>query len=204
VSALLLRLAGPTQAWDSRRRASQYDSRHGSHVGPTGLMPTYSAIIGLFGAALGRPRGADPGVLATLDVLVRVDQPGRVRGDFHTTRRQAPAGVVVQGVVETVLDDAAFLVGIGAPTDVLDELDAALHRPAYPLSLGKREYPVTLPLVAGRSDLPIEDAVRSWPSIAADWYREQAHTPAIFGESEAPVYRVRWAPRGEMCAIERL
>ncbi len=126
MSALLLRLAGPTQAWDSRRRASQYDSRHGSHVGPTGLMPTYSAIIGLLGAALGRPRGADPGVLATLDVLVRVDQPGRVRGDFHTTRRQAPAGVVVQGVVETVLDDAAFLVGIGAPTDVLDELDAAL------------------------------------------------------------------------------
>lgn len=40
MSALLLRLAGPTQAWDSRRRASQYDSRHGSHVGPTGLMPT--------------------------------------------------------------------------------------------------------------------------------------------------------------------
>lgn len=58
MSALLLRLAGPTQAWDSRRRASQYDSRHGSHVGPTGLMPTYSAIIGLLGAALGRPRGA--------------------------------------------------------------------------------------------------------------------------------------------------
>ena len=204
MSALLLRLAGPTQAWDSRRRASQYDSRHGSHVGPTGLMPTYSAIIGLLGAALGRPRGADPGVLATLDVLVRVDQPGRVRGDFHTTRRQAPAGVVVQGVVETVLDDAAFLVGIGAPTDVLDELDAALHRPAYPLSLGKREYPVTLPLVVGRSNQPVEDAVRTWPSIAADWYREQAHTPAIFGESEAPVYRVRWAPRGEMYAIERL
>ena len=204
MSALLLRLAGPTQAWDSRRRASQYDSRHGSHVGPTGLMPTYSAIIGLLGAALGRPRGADPGVLATLDVLVRVDQPGRVRGDFHTTRRQAPAGVVVKGVVETVLDDAAFLVGIGAPTDVLDELDAALHRPAYPLSLGKREYPVTLPLVVGRSNQPVEDAVRTWPSIAADWYREQAHTPAIFGESEAPVYRVRWAPRGEMYAIERL
>lgn len=205
MSALLLRLAGPTQAWDSRRRASAaYDGRHGSHVGPVGLMPTYSAIIGLLGAALGRPRGSDPGVLATLDVLVRVDQPGRVRGDFHTTRRQGRSGRVVQGVVETVLDDAAFLVGIGAPTDVLDELDAALHRPAYPLSLGKREYPVTLPLVAGRSDLPIEDAVRSWPSIAADWYREQAHTPAIFGEPEAPVYRVRWAPRGEMCAIERL
>jgi len=32
----------------------------------------------------------------------------------------------------------------------------------------------------------------------------QAHTPAIFGEPEAPVYRVRWAPRGEMYAIERL
>ena len=27
---------------------------------------------------------------------------------------------------------------------------------------------------------------------------------AIFGEPEAPVYRVRWAPRGEMYAIERL
>ena len=204
MSALLLRLAGPTQAWDCRRRASAYDGRHGSQVGPVGLMPTYLAIVGLLGAALGRPRGSDPGVLAALDVLVRVDQPGRVRGDFHTTRRQAPAGVVVQGVVETVLDDAAFLVGIGAPTDVLDELDAALHRPAYPLSLGKREYPVTLPLVAGRSDLPIEDAVRSWPSIAADWYRDQAHTPAIFGEPGAPVYRVRWAPRGESTWIDKL
>ena len=51
MSALLLRLAGPTQAWDSRRRVSQYDGRHGSHVGPIGLMPTYSAIIGLLGAA---------------------------------------------------------------------------------------------------------------------------------------------------------
>lgn len=74
MSALLLRLAGPTQAWDCRRRASAaYDGRHGSQVGPVGLMPTYSAIVGLLGAALGRPRGSDPGVLATLDVLVRVD-----------------------------------------------------------------------------------------------------------------------------------
>ena len=205
MTALMLRLAGPTQAWDSRRRLSDYDGRRGSYAGPADLMPTYSGVVGMLAAALGLPRDSDQSRLGGLDIIVRVDQPGRQRGEFRTSRRLAPDGKVkVFGVIEQMLDDAAFLVGIGAPTDVLDELDAALHRPAYPLSLGKREYPVTLPLVAGRSNQPIEDAVRSWPSIAADWYRGHGHTPAIFGEPEAPVYRVRWAPRGEMYAIERL
>lgn len=77
MSALLLRLAGPTQAWDSRRRASAaYDGRHGSQVGPVGLMPTYSAIVGLLGAALGRPRGSDPGCWVPLSTRERL--PGSI------------------------------------------------------------------------------------------------------------------------------
>lgn len=83
MSALLLRLAGPTQAWDSRRRLSQFDGQH-HHYADTPLrhLPTWTGVVGLIGAALGRPRGSDLGTLADLDIIVRVDQQGAVRGDL--------------------------------------------------------------------------------------------------------------------------
>ena len=196
MTALMLRLAGPTQAWDSRRRLSDYDGRRGSYAGPADLMPTYSGVVGLLAAALGLPRDSDQSRLGELDIIVRVDQPGRQRGEFRTSRRLGPDGKVkVFGVVEQMLDDAAFLVGIGAPEAVLDEIEAALRRPAYPLFLGKRECPITLPLILGRSDLPVVDAVRSWPSIASEWARDERHVPAVFGSPDPVVLRLRRTPR---------
>ncbi len=196
MTALMLRLAGPTQAWDSRRRLSDYDGRRGSYAGPADLMPTYSGVVGMLAAALGLPRDSDQSRLGGLDIIVRVDQPGRQRGEFRSSRRVDGAGkVVVQGFVEQMLDDAAFLVGIGAPEAVLDEIEAALRRPAYPLFLGKRECPITLPLILGRSDLPVVDAVRSWPSIASEWARDERHVPAVFGSPDPVVLRLRRTPR---------
>ena len=196
MSALILRLAGPTQAWDSRRRLSQFDGQH-HHYADTPLrhLPTWTGVVGLIGAALGRPRGSDLGTLADLDIIVRVDQQGAVRGDFRTSPRRTESGKIKPyGTVETVVDDAAYVVGVGAPDTVLDDIQAAIRRPVYPLALGKREYPITLPIILGRSPLEVVDAVATWPSIASEWAPPWEPIPFLDGLPE--VWRVKDGRRG--------
>ena len=45
----------------------------------------------------------------------------------------------------------------------MDKLEAALHRPAFPLFLGRRSCPPTLPLSLGLRKLPLEEALRTEP-----------------------------------------
>ena len=43
-----------------------------------------------------------------------------------------------------------------------EKLEAALHRPAFPLFLGRRSCPPTLPLSLGVRELPLEEALRRY------------------------------------------
>ncbi|GAB4151249.1 MAG: type I-E CRISPR-associated protein Cas5/CasD [Roseiflexaceae bacterium] len=78
VNLLFLRLEGPLQAWGLRARWGERD---------TADAPTKSGIIGLIGCALGYRRG-DPRLTELSSAMrlgVRIDLPGRILHDYHTT-----------------------------------------------------------------------------------------------------------------------
>ena len=161
MSTLLLRLEGPLQSWG-------VGSRHGQR--DTGLEPSKSGVIGLVCAALGRPRSQPVDDLAALRMAVRVDHPGELRTDYHTAGasgfKRADDHTERQNVIvsrRVYLCDASFLVGLEGDRQPLDEVDAALARPHWPLFLGRKacvpSAPVRMP--DGLSDAPLLDALAS-------------------------------------------
>ena len=171
MATLLLRLAAPLQSWGSD---SKFDIRR------TGREPTKSGVVGLLAAAKGLRRD-DTGALEPLRSLrmgVRVDREGRLLRDFHTvwgykrgagnrivydkqTGRPVPADKNTYVTTRYYLSDAVFLVGLEGDTALLSDLDAALKRPAFPLFLGRRACPPTLPLTLGVRELPLEPALEA-------------------------------------------
>lgn len=220
MSTLLLRLAGPMQSWGTQSRFRYRD---------TGLEPTKSGVIGLLCAALGRPRTAPVEDLAALLMGVRVDGEGVVRVDYHTAggahRRDEEGYGVAQfdgSRPETAvsyrryLADASFLVGLEGNTAeyeaLLEQLDAALARPVWPLYLGRRAFPpgepIRLPdappLGPGLRPEPLREALQRypWPAERRDPVRFVIEDPSgLNGESHldlpvsfAPLDR-RYMPR---------
>lgn len=175
MKTLLLRLAGPMQSWDSRRRL--VTPERGKSV--TFLAsreyvdgaPTHTGIVGFLGCALGRERGSDMSDLNALDVVVRVDQPGRAHVEFRT--KQDPRRKWPECFAEQVVHDAVFLVAVAGDAGLVEAAAAALLSPRWPLYLGKREYPPTPPIVLGVVDGGAEAAVREHPWIASQWWRER-------------------------------
>lgn len=156
MSTLLLRLAGPLQSWGS-------DSRF--EVRRTGREPTKSGVIGLLAAALGRSRSDSLQDLCGLRFGVRVDQEGRLLRDFHTAR-----GKTTYVTSRYYLCDAVFLVGLETEDEaLLKQLEQALHSPVYPLFLGRRSCPPTLPLVMGIRKESLVEALKNEPWTASPW-----------------------------------
>ena len=69
MSTLLLRLAGPLQAWGYE---SKFEKRR------TGREPTKSAVVGMLAAALGRRRDESVEDLCSLNFGVRVEEEGQL------------------------------------------------------------------------------------------------------------------------------
>lgn len=172
-STLLLRLAGVTQGWNGRRAKVATPGQARGTLSPDELGPTHSGVVGMIGAALGRPRGPAAQELTDLDVMVRADQPGVARAEFRTTRRRTSTGqILVSPQHEHVLDDAIFLVGVSGDRQLLDDIGWALEHPRWALGLGKREFPPLLPLMLGvRVDTTAEAALREHDWLASEWYR---------------------------------
>jgi CRISPR system Cascade subunit CasD len=162
MSVLLMRLAGPMQSWGTRSRFSNRD---------TGLEPSRSGVIGLLCAALGRSREAPLEDFVPLKMAVRVDREGRLMRDYHTAQNVRRADPT-KGTQETVLSDrfyladADFLVGIEGDLDFLKELDAALHRPAWTLFLGRKSFVPSLPISQGIVQGVLMETLRLCP-----WYK---------------------------------
>src|SRR5262249_4185796 len=152
-SVLLLRLAGPMQAWGTQSRFTHRD---------TGLEPSRSGVIGLLCAALGWPRDKPLDDFRPLRMAVRVDREGRLMRDYHTAGGEHRIGSVLgvhtegrskgqprpYGVIKAdgsgvgtvvserfYLSDADFTVGLQGEREFLDRLDAALRTPVWPLYL---------------------------------------------------------------------
>jgi len=183
MAVLLLRLAGPMQAWGTQSRFSVRD---------TGLEPSKSGVVGLLCAALGKPRLEASGdgmpslaELARLRMAVRVDRPGDVLPDYHTAQNvliassppgKKPKCKKCELSLRYYLADADFLVALGGGAPLLNRLDAALANPVWPLFLGRKAFPPTMPLRAGltQKDDPVA-ALRTQPWWQrTDWDKPQA------------------------------
>ena len=163
MSTLLLRLAAPLQAWGT---ASKFERRR------TQREPSKSGVIGMLAAALGLRRDADLSELTALRFGVRVDREGKVIRDFHTAqavkavkaakkdKNEEPEKI---GYVTSryYLSDAVFLVGLESEDHaLLKKIETALRTPCFPLFLGRRSCPPTLPLVLGLREKDLETALR--------------------------------------------
>ncbi len=164
MSTLLLRLAGPLQAWGTE---SKFETRR------TEREPTRSGVVGLLMAALGCRRD-DAQTLRQLDRLrmgVRVDQPGELLRDYHTAHPVKGTGYITN---RYYLADAVFVVGLESEdTALLQKLEQALRAPAFPLFLGRRACPPTLPLVLGVQQAGLREALQGEPWQAAPWRRKR-------------------------------
>ncbi|MGH2966459.1 MAG: type I-E CRISPR-associated protein Cas5/CasD [Solirubrobacterales bacterium] len=184
MSTLLLRLAGPLQAWGT---GSRFEVRG------TDLEPSKSGVVGMLAAALGRPREADVSDLAGLRMGVRIDrEPVPIR-DFHTIQNVARvAGRESRGGEDSTvvserwyLADADFLVGLEGTLVLLQTVEAALRRPRFAPTLGRRSclpsLPVTLPPKSpdgpGIRGDALEDALATYPWRPIQPWRQ--HPPAL-------------------------
>lgn len=154
MSTLLLRLAGPMQSWGTD---SKFDVRR------TQREPSKSGVIGLVAAAMGIPR-QDRQALAALACLrfgVRVDREGTLLRDYHTAHTEKGSAYVTN---RYYLADAVFVVGLeSADGALLERIGQALASPAFPLYLGRRSCPPTLPLCLGIRQGSLLDVLRTEP-----------------------------------------
>jgi CRISPR system CASCADE complex protein casD len=148
MSTLLLRLAAPLQAWGTD---SKFEVRR------TNREPSKSGVIGLLAAALGLRRDADLSELSALRFGVRVDRNGEVIKDFHMAKADKTSYLTYR----YYLSDAVFLVGLESEDrNFLEKIERALRNPCFPLFLGRRSCPPTLPLVLGIREEALEIALR--------------------------------------------
>ena len=170
MTTLLVRLAGPMQSWGTQSRFGVRD---------TGLEPSKSGLVGLFCAALGRPRNEPVDDLAALRMAVRVDKEGSLKRDYHTagggTIHGKPHGVIVSSGRSSrtelsnryYLSDADFLIALES-TDValLQRLHQALEKPVWQTFLGRKSFVPGVPpfIQDGLQSVPLESALKlHWP-----------------------------------------
>lgn len=181
-TVLLLRLAGPVQSWGTKATVNRRR---------TAEQPTKSGVIGLLAAAAGHRREDSLDDLLDLRLGVRVDQPGSLLRDYHTSsdyrgRPLPQAGVSAKGIQKPTspakntyvttryyLQDAVFVAAVAGPTDLLRVLESAVRAPAYPLALGRRSCPPTQPLCLGLRTTDMETALREEPWQASARARSQ-------------------------------
>lgn len=154
MSTLLLRLAAPLQSWGS---SSKFEIR------TTEKMPTKSGVVGMVAAALGWDRNTDLTKLTDLKFGVRADREGENITDFHIARTSKGKDSYV--TYRHYLSDAVFLAGLEGDEELIEELENALQNPQFPLFLGRRSCPPTLPIVIGIRQKPLEEALREEPSV---------------------------------------
>ena len=132
--------------------------------------PARSAVLGLIGACLGVEREDDAGQAALADgyyVALYCHAPGRLLADYHTAQMpsakrgrrfatRAEELAVPKWELNTVLSRRDYRVGAwhlgavwpsaAAPQWSLEELAAAMTRPVFVPSLGRKSCPLGLPL----------------------------------------------------------
>ena len=181
MSTLLLRLAGPMQAWGAE---AQFEIRK------TNREPTKSGVIGLLAAALGLRRDDPPAELAKLHFGVRVDREGVLLRDFHMARDKKTSYVTTR----YYLCDAVVLAGVSGEDEALmQRLAEAVTHPAFPLYLGRRSCPPEGRVSLGLRNLPLEEALRREPALACSERNQPDRMRMVLDTPGGPA-RVRDVP----------
>jgi CRISPR system Cascade subunit CasD len=167
-NTLFLRLEGPLQSWGERAHWSVRD---------TAPEPTKSGVVGLLACALGLNSDEDLRSLSgQLTLGIRCDRPGTALRDYHTVVGGFMTGEgkikindkskQAETVVSTryYLCDASFLAAIQGPRDLIGRLAWAVQNPVWPMYLGRRSCPPSLPPYEGEGDYDsVLAALAQWP-----------------------------------------
>jgi CRISPR system Cascade subunit CasD len=142
-TTLLIRLSGPLQSWGTNSFSALRD---------TGREPSFSGVLGLVCAALGRGRTASIEDLARLRMAARADREGVLDCDFQVAQDVYRADGRIKPTEVSrryYLADADFLVGLQGDRRLLRLIHDALRQPRWFLYLGRRAHvpgePVWLP-----------------------------------------------------------
>ena len=182
MSTLLLRFAGPMQAWGAD---SRFDIRK------TNREPTKSGVIGLLAAALGLRRDEPLDALAALRMGVRVDREGVLLRDFHMVHGEKSSYMTQR----YYLCDAVFLVGVFSEDETLmRRLEEAVCHPAFPLFLGRRSCPPEGRVCLGLREAALEQALTQEPSLCARRTAEAGDKVRAVLEDSAGTARLRDVP----------
>jgi len=154
--------------------------------------PTKSGVLGLVCCAMGLSRSAARerlGELTKLAMGVRIDRAGTRWWDYHTvgaeTGMTTAAGGVKTGAQGTLitrreyLADATFLVALRGDSVLVTAVAEALARPLWPVFLGRKSCPPTLPVFAQ----PHQDIGETWTN------------PAAHADVRAALEAIPWRPR---------
>lgn len=156
---LVFRLYGPMASWG---QAAVGGDR------PTGIQPTRSAVVGLLGAALGIKRDNEVELQAlqqSVRIAVKQCMPSSLVRDYHTTQVPSHSNKVIhrsrkselsEDKLNTILSsrdyrcDGLWVIAISLndnATYELDQIQQALIKPVFVLSLGRKSCPPSLPLL---------------------------------------------------------
>lgn len=162
MSVLLLRLAGPLQAWGSSARFARRTTENA---------PSKSGVLGLLAAAQGRERDADLSDLTALRYGVRIDQPGTRVRDFQTAHH-FDTGKAMPLSERFYLADAVFVAAVEGEPELIERLNAAVREPVWLPYLGRRSCPPAAPIDLGvRHEAELAAALANVPWQASRWYR---------------------------------
>jgi CRISPR system Cascade subunit CasD len=165
---LLLRLAGPLQSWGS---GSRFNRRL------TERAPTKSGIIGLAASALGCKRDDPIDELQRLKFAVRIDQPGKIIKDFHAAHTFEEKKKQLSFISDRYyISDAIFLIGLEGPRELLNTIEKAFQNPVFPIFLGRRSCPPSVPLVLGIREQPLTETLLNAPWEASERHRRNQPT----------------------------
>jgi CRISPR system Cascade subunit CasD len=134
----------------------------------TAVQPTRSAILGLLGAALGIKREDEPQLKALqqcVAIAIKQTVPGSLIRDYHTTQVPSNSNKIkhytrkselAERKLNTILSsrdyrcDGLWTVAISLTQQSeisLQALETALKNPVYPLSLGRKSCPLSVPVM---------------------------------------------------------
>jgi len=183
MATLLLRLSAPLQSWGAE---SKFETRR------TQNFPTKSGVIGLLASAMGYSREDSLENLNALKFGIRIDRDGELLRDYHVAKNQKDSYITQR----YYLADAVFLAGLESQdTAFLNKIADALKNPVYPLFLGRRSCPPTMPLFLGIRDTDLLTALRSEPYLSERKRKNNSEQKLrIVIDSEIPSETIRDVP----------
>lgn len=174
MKTILLKMAGPMQAWGTN---SNFESRQ------TDRYPSKSAVIGLIAASLGLGRNSDEELskFNDLDFGVRIDQPGRLLRDYHTAAKVKANGAFDRTYVTNryYIEDGVFVVALGHEDEsFMNEIETALRMPYFQQFMGRRSLPLPADFLLKVSESSVLENLQTEPWHASEWYQKK-HKPRL-------------------------